>query len=41
VFESGYKAALEELINNISVAAKSQNQISFKRKYIVKETVSH
>jgi hypothetical protein len=41
VFESGYKAALEELINNISVAAKSQNQISFKRKYLVKETVSH
>lgn len=34
VFERGYKAALEELISNISIAAKSQNKISLEQKYL-------
>jgi hypothetical protein len=36
VFERGYKAAVEELISNISIAAKSQNKPSLERKYLVK-----
>jgi hypothetical protein len=41
MFERGYKAALKELINNISVATKSQNQVSLEHKYLAKEIVSH
>ena len=36
VFERGYKAALEELISNISIAAKSQNRPSLEHKYLAK-----
>jgi hypothetical protein len=36
VFERGYKAALEELISNISIAAKSQNRLSLEQKYLAK-----
>ncbi|MEQ1598251.1 MAG: hypothetical protein ABL880_02680 [Methylotenera sp.] len=36
VFERGYKAALEELISNISIAAKSQNKPSLEYKYLAK-----
>ncbi len=35
-FERGYKAALEKLISNISMAAKSQNRISLEQKYLRK-----
>jgi hypothetical protein len=41
MFERGYNAALKELINNISIAAKSQNQVSLKSKYLVKEVAFH
>ena len=41
MFERGYKAALEELINNISVAARSQNQVSLETKYLAKEIAVH
>ncbi len=36
VFERGYKAAIEELISNISIAAKSQNTLSLEQKYLAK-----
>jgi hypothetical protein len=36
VFERGYKAALDELISNISIAAKSQNRPSLEHKYLAK-----
>ncbi len=36
VFEHGYKAALDELISNISIAAKSQNRPSLEYKYLAK-----
>jgi hypothetical protein len=36
VFERGYKAALEELISNISIAAKSQNRPTLENKYLAK-----
>jgi hypothetical protein len=36
VFERGYRAALEELISNISIAAKSQNRLSLEQKYLAK-----
>ncbi len=41
MFERGYKAALEELICNISVAAKSQNRVSLEQKYLAKELAFH
>jgi hypothetical protein len=41
MIERGYKAALDELIDNISAAAKSQNQVSLERKYLAKEIAYH
>jgi hypothetical protein len=41
VFERGYKAAVDEMINNISVAAKSQGKISLEEIYLAKQTCLH
>jgi hypothetical protein len=37
VFERGYKAALEELISNISIAAKSQGRLALDKEYLVRK----
>ncbi len=41
VFESGYKAALEEMIANISIATNSQGKISLEEIYHAKKTSLH
>ncbi len=41
LFERGYKAAVEELIQNISVAASAKRSVSLKQKYLSKETAFH
>jgi hypothetical protein len=40
MFERGYKAALEELIGNISAATKAQQKASHSQGYLVQETLS-
>ena len=41
VFESGYKAALEEMIANISAVTKSQGSVSLEEIYLAKKTSLH
>ena len=41
LMERGYKAAVEELINNISIAAQSANPVLLKQKYLAKEIAVH
>ncbi len=41
VFESGYKAALEEMIANISIATNSQGKISLEEIYQAKKSSAH
>ncbi len=41
VFESGYKAALEEMITNISAVTKSQGRVSLEEIYLAKKTSLH
>ena len=41
LFERGYKAAVEELIHNISVAANAQDSVLLEQKYLAKETAHH
>ena len=41
LFERGYKAAVEELIQNISVTASAKKSVSLKQKYLSKETAFH
>ncbi len=41
VFEHAYKAAVAEMINNISAAAKSQGAISLEEIYLPKKTCLH
>ena len=41
LFERGYKATVEELIHNISVAANAQDSVLLEQKYLAKETAHH
>ena len=41
IFERSYKAALEEMINNISIATNSQGKISLEEVYLEKKTSSN
>jgi len=41
IIERVYKAAVEELINNISIAAQSAHPVLLKQKYLTKETAVH
>lgn len=41
LFERGYKAAVEELIQNISVTASAKDSASLEQKYLSKESVFH
>ena len=41
LFERGCNAAVEELIQNISVAASAKGSVSLKQKYLSKETAFH
>ena len=41
LFERGYKAAVEELTQNISVTASAKKSVSLKQKYLSKETAFH
>ena len=38
IFESGYKAALEEMITNISIATNSQGKILLEEVYLAKKS---
>ncbi|MBC7756959.1 MAG: hypothetical protein H7Z20_10055 [Bdellovibrio sp.] len=38
LYERGYKAAVEEMIQNIAVAASANETISLERKYLAKQT---
>ena len=40
-FESGYKAALEEMIANTSAVTKSQGRVSLEEIYLAKKTSLH
>jgi hypothetical protein len=37
MFERGYRAALEELICNMTIAAESKNRVALEQKYLLKE----
>jgi hypothetical protein len=41
LFERGYNAAVEELIQNISVAANMGNPALLEQKYLAKKTAVH
>ena len=41
LFECSYKAAVEELIHNISVAANAQDSVLLEEKYLAKEAAHH
>ena len=41
LFERGYNAAVEELIQNISVAANMENLALLEQKYLAKKLATH
>ena len=41
IFERGYRAALEEMISNISIATSSQGKISLEEVYLTKKSSVH
>ena len=41
LFERGYNAAVEELIQNISVAANTNNPALLEQKYLAKKVATH
>jgi hypothetical protein len=41
LFERGYKAAVDELIHNISVAANTQNPALLEQQYLAKKITAH
>jgi hypothetical protein len=41
LFERGYNAAVEELIHNISVAAKMENPDLLEQQYLAKKIAAH
>ncbi len=40
LFERGYQAAVDELINNISIASKLPKPIALEQKYLFKEELA-
>jgi hypothetical protein len=41
MFERGYKAALDEMVNNISIASKASSAVSLEKKYLAKKEVAY
>jgi hypothetical protein len=41
IFERGYKAALDELINNMAIAAMSQSQLQLDKVYLSGKEIGH